>query len=289
MNPKRILVTGSNGQLGQTLQEMAPVEKGLEFVFLDRHSLSIEQHQTLFNYLSLVRFDYCINTAAYTAVDVAESERDLAYQVNATAVEKLALACRENQVKLIHLSTDYVFAGNASIPYRESDTTDPVNYYGYTKRRGEELSQALNPDIVILRTSWLYSPFGKNFVKTMLRLMTQRETLKVVDDQKGSPTYTFDLADAILFIIKSHSWKAGIYHYCNEGAISWFEFAESIRASSKSDCKLYPIPTTEFPTPAKRPHFSVLDCHKILEAFGIGQQPWKLRLEDCLRKLRELE
>jgi len=288
MNPMRILVTGANGQSGQTFRELAPMQKGIEFVFLDRNILPIEQHQTLFNYLSLVQFDYCINLAAYTAVDLAETERDLSYETNAISVEKLAFACQQNKVKLIHLSTDYVFDGNSFTPYRESDFTNPVNYYGYTKLKGEELALGVNDDTIIIRTSWLYSPYRKNFVKTMLRLMSEREFVNVVDDQKGSPTYTFDLATAILTIIRSDTWTPGIYHFANRGSVSWYEFADAIRKHSNKRCDVRPIPTTEFPTPAKRPIFSVLDCGKIQDTFGISQLPWEERLKDCLTKLGEL-
>jgi dTDP-4-dehydrorhamnose reductase len=228
---------------------------------------------------------FCINAAAYTAVDKAETESDLAKLVNGEAVGVLAEVARSFGTKFIHISTDYVFNGNSSTPYKETDPVDPMNVYGKSKLDGEQRCMKQDPDAIILRTSWVYSYHGNNFVKTMLRLMKERSEINVVADQIGSPTYAADLAQAILQIIASGKWLPGIYHYANEGKISWYDFALAIREMSGSTCKVQPIPSAAYPTPARRPSYSLLNTEKIREAYGLSIPFWKESLEECMRRL----
>ncbi len=213
-------------------------------------------------------------------------EKDKAFQVNGEAVGVLAAVCKENNCRFIHISTDYVFDGTANIPYKEDDAINPQGVYGLSKAEGEKEAMQYNPDSIIIRTAWVYSEFGKNFVKTMLKLMQEREEIKVVNDQVGSPTYAADLAEAILSIISSDKWFPGIYHYTNEGTITWFDFATAIKELSGSDCKVLPIPTSQFPTPAKRPAYSVLDKTKFKTTFNLPIKDWKESLKECLSKLK---
>jgi dTDP-4-dehydrorhamnose reductase len=197
----------------------------------------------------------------------------------------LADACKASGSKLIHISTDYVFNGTASIPYQEQDMVDPVNLYGASKLKGEQLALKDPDGAIVIRTSWVYSTYGNNFVKTMMRLMRERDSLKVVDDQVGSPTYAADLAQAILFIIKEGKWAPGIYHYSNEGVITWYQFAQAIRELTGSDCTIAPITSAEFPTPAKRPGYSVLNKEKIKATYSVALKDWKLSLRECIQKM----
>jgi dTDP-4-dehydrorhamnose reductase len=235
--------------------------------------------------IAALRPDYLINCAAYTAVDKGEADKDLAFAINADAVKYLAQACTVNNVQFIHISTDYVFSGNGKEPYREHDALSPINIYGESKLKGEEGAIAGNKDVIILRTAWVYSVYGNNFVKTMLRLMKSKPEINVVADQVGSPTYAHDLAEAIMQIISSGKWVPGIYHFTNEGVISWFDFANEIKNLSSLDCKVNPIPTEQYPTPAKRPKYSVLDKTKIQQTFGIRLKDWKESLKECLAKM----
>lgn len=283
---QKILITGSNGQLGKELKKLESSFPQYEFVFLSREDLPIHHFELLRNFFKGYHPQYLINCAAYTAVDRAEAEKDLAFQVNAEAVGVMAAVCKEYNTKLIHISTDYVFDGTATKPYTEEAPTNPQSVYGASKLKGEQETLKFNPDAIIIRTAWVYSEFGKNFVKTMLKLMSEREEINVVSDQVGSPTYAADLAAAILQIISSEKWVPGIYHYSNDGVISWYDFAVAIKELSASSCKINPITTPQYPTPAKRPAYSVLDKSKIQSAFNIPEKNWKESLSVCLDKLQ---
>jgi dTDP-4-dehydrorhamnose reductase len=283
---KKIIVTGANGQLGMELKQLESSKPLFEFIFTTREELPLDDLSVISRFISKHQPQYFINCAAYTAVDKAESEKELAYKVNAEAPGIIAKACKENNVQLIHISTDYVFNGNGTSPYKEDDITDPVNYYGASKLEGENKVMQNDPSAIIIRTAWVYSEFGKNFVKTMLRLMADKEQIGVVGDQSGTPTYAADLAEAILQIISSQQWTPGIYHFSNDGQITWYDFAIAIRDISGSSCKVNPISTSQYPTPAKRPSYSVLDKTKIKNTFHIPGKDWKASLAVCLDKIK---
>jgi dTDP-4-dehydrorhamnose reductase len=231
--------------------------------------------------------DYVVNCAAYTAVDKAESEQVLCYKINAEAVVNLSAACKLTGSKLVHISTDYVFSGDGTRPYREDDITGPLSVYGKSKLQGEQALKG-NHDSIIIRTSWLYSQYGNNFVKTMLRLGREREELRVVNDQSGSPTYAPDLADAILQIIEvssGDSFRNGTYHYCNTGTTTWYAFAKNIIEKAALKCRVIPIETKDYPTAAPRPAYSVLDTEKIRKTFGITIPDWEESLDKCIKLL----
>ena len=243
------------------------------------------------NYFNTLKPAYCINCAAYTAVDKAESEKDLAFLINGEAVGVLAAVCKEHNTKFIHISTDYVFNGEAAYPYTESFPTDPVNVYGASKLEGEKQAMELNPDSIIIRTSWLYSSLGKNFVRTMIQLMNEKDQIKVVKDQLGSPTNAADLAEAIFNIIglchlQIYDWSPGIYNFSNEGIISWYDLAKAIKEITDSPTVVKPISTAEYPTPAKRPAYSGLDKTKIQKTFGIQLKDWEVSLKNCIKNLQ---
>ncbi|MFT3945660.1 MAG: dTDP-4-dehydrorhamnose reductase [Agriterribacter sp.] len=286
MSKLKILITGSSGQLGQCLREISSRFTAFDFYFYSRPEFVLDDEQTMINVMASVKPDFCINCAAYTAVDKAETEKEAAYNINAAGVAALALLCRQHQTRFIHISTDYVFDGNVSSAYKENDPVDPVNVYGASKAEGEKLVAQNNPASVIIRTSWVYSLYGKNFVKTMISLMNQKDDINVVADQEGSPTCAIDLAQAILDIIVHKQWMPGIYHYSNKGTISWYDFAVAIQQKINSHCKVNPIPAASYPTPAKRPAFSVLDTSKIETAYGITIPYWKDSLDKCLHKLQ---
>ena len=286
----KILVTGGNGQLGKELREFSSLHTGLDFVFLSREDLPIEQFELVRNYFHTLKPAYCINCAAYTAVDKAESEEDLAFLVNGEAVGVLAAVCKEHNTKFVHVSTDYVFNGEATYPYTENFPTDPINVYGASKLEGEKQAMELNPDSLIIRTSWLYSSFGKNFVKTMMKLMNEKDEIKVINDQLGSPTNAEDLAETIFNVIgfchlQIYNWKPGIYNFSNQGIISWYDFAKAIKEIINSPCSIKPISTAEYPTPAKRPAYSVLDKTKIQKTYGVQLKDWKKSLAICIEKI----
>lgn len=281
-----ILVTGANGQLGKELQQLASSYSSFQFIFLSREDLPIHHFEMIRHYFSIYKPAYLINCAAYTAVDRAESEKDLAFLINGEAVGVLAAVCKENHCHFIHISTDYVFAGNAVAPYSEDAVTNPRSVYGASKLEGERQALQFNADTIIIRTSWVYSEFGKNFVRTMIKLMSEKEEINVVNDQSGCPTYAGDLAEAILLIISSGNWRPGIYHYSNEGAITWYDFAVAIKEFSGSHCKVNPIPTSQYPTPAKRPAYAVLDTTKVQQVFGMRIKDWKQSLLVCLKRLK---
>jgi dTDP-4-dehydrorhamnose reductase len=285
MSTKKILVTGANGQLGKSLQSIGGDYPGFEFLFTARDTLSIDNEDAVAAAFASFKPDYVVNAAAYTAVDKAESDKDGAHTINATAVGILAGASRELGAKFIHVSTDYVFDGKSEIPYKEDHFTDPVNNYGASKLAGEQLAVEKNPDVIIIRTAWVYSEFGNNFVKTMMRLMKDRKEIGVVYDQVGTPTYAPDLAGAILGIISNETWVPGIYHYSNRGKISWFDFAQAIKMRIGSECNVKAITTPEFPTPAKRPAFSLLDTSKIRDTFSIEIPQWEESLDVCMKRL----
>lgn len=282
MNKPRILVTGSSGQLGRCIREISSRFNAFEFHFYSRPQFVLDDARTMRNVFASVNPGFCINCAAYTAVDKAETEKESAFDINADGVGVLALLCEQYQTKLIHISTDYVFNGNASSAYKESDPVDPVSVYGASKAEGERLAIKNNPYSIIVRTSWVYSLFGKNFVKTMISLMQQRDAINVVDDQIGCPTYAADLAQVLLQIVSHKQWIPGIYHYSNQGTISWYDFAVAIQQKTKSECTINPIPSSSYPTPAKRPSFSVLDTSKIRDTYGISIPFWMVSLDKCL-------
>ncbi len=282
----KILVTGANGQLGKELKQLESQYPQFEFIFLSREDLPIHHFELVRNFFKGFHPQYLINCAAYTAVDRAETEKDLAFQVNGEAVGVLAAVCKEYGTKFLHISTDYVFDGTASAPYKEDAATNPESVYGASKLEGEKEALHFNSGTIIIRTSWVYSEYGRNFVKTMIKLMNEKEQLYVVNDQVGSPTYAADLADAIMQIISSGKWLPGIYHYSNEGVISWFDFAVAIRDLTGNTCKVNAIPTTSYPTPAKRPVYSVLDKSKIAGTYGISLKDWKDSLRGCLDRLK---
>lgn len=281
-----ILVTGANGQLGSELRKLSTTYAQYTFTFLTRDEFPLDDTERIKDYLKSNWFDFLINCAAYTAVDKAESEKGLAYQINANAVGILAAACRDNNIKFLHISTDYVFDGSAKEPYTVDDLTNPQTVYGASKLEGERLAKEENSDAIIIRTSWVYSSFGKNFVKTMLRLFEEKKEINVVNDQIGSPTYAGDLAEVIMKLISSGQWYEGIYHYSNEGEISWYDFANTIKKLSGNTCKIKPIPTSDFPTPAKRPAWSVLEKKKIQQHYGIQFRNWEESLKDCLEEIK---
>lgn len=283
---KKILVTGANGQLGQCLQKISSQFEEFEFIFTDSETLDITNKEEVNDFFWQNAPDFCINAAAYTAVDLAETDIEKAFLVNADGTENLAEACAENNAQFIHVSTDYVFDGENNLAYTEEDFTNPLGVYGASKLAGDELALEVNPCSVILRTSWVYSEFGKNFVKTMLNLFTTKEELNIVADQFGQPTNANDLAEAIMKIIKSEKITPGIFNFSNLGRISWFDFAEKIAELSDAKIKLNAIETSQYPTPAKRPKNSVLDLDKISKTYAIQLKPWEESLEDCVQILQ---
>ncbi|MCI0920637.1 dTDP-4-dehydrorhamnose reductase [Sphingobacterium rhinopitheci] len=281
----KIVVTGANGQLGSELRDILSEIPAVEAFFLDRKQLPLDQTMIIQDILGMYQPDVIIHAAAYTAVDRAEAEPQLADVVNHLASEEIAQYCRLNDAQLIAISTDYVFDGTSKVPLAEDAPVDPINVYGLTKLRGEQAIQKWLPDAIIIRTSWVYSTYGNNFVKTMLRLMTEREEIAVIADQIGSPTAAIDLAEAILAIISAADWVPGVYHYSNEGEISWFDFACAIKEIKGLACVVKPITTDEYPTAAKRPHYSLLDKSKIKTIYKLDIPNWYTSLERVLSSL----
>jgi len=278
-----ILVTGGNGQLASCIKDVEKQYDDLNIIYTDHLELDIcnlNQIQTFFK--SNPQIDYCINCAAYTAVDKAETEAEKAFEINATGAKNLAQVCNDHDAILIHVSTDFVFDGEKNEPYTETDAANPISVYGASKLQGEvEIQQALK-EYFIIRTSWLYSEYGNNFMKTMLRLAETRDGISVVSDQIGTPTYAGDLAEIIIQIINTKTEKYGIYHYSNEGVASWFEFAKEIFKLTKNKIKVNPIPSIEYLTPAKRPKYSVLDKKKIIDVFKIDIPFWRESLKKVI-------
>lgn len=280
---KRVLVTGAHGQLGTEINFLSSLLENHSFTFISHSDLDITNEVDVRDAFNTTPFDVLINCAAYTAVDKAESEVELAYKVNADGAGILALVCADNNCKYIHISTDFVFDGGTGRPLVEDDTTNPLSVYGASKLEGEKLVMNNNPDALIIRTSWVYSSFGNNFVKTILRLCREREQLSIIADQIGSPTYARDLAEAILDIIQRPEWHAGIYHFGNEGVASWYDFAIAIRDMAGLQTKILPIETYQYPTPAKRPKYSVLNKRKFKETFNREIPYWRTSLENCIK------
>ena len=303
---KSVLVTGKNGQLGQSLQKLVGesslsqiIPAGIAFVFVGRDELDLACSDSISAVFGNQRFDAIVNCAAYTAVDTAESEHRLADQINHIAVAQLAEIARQQTIPLIHISTDYVFSGQGFMPYVETDSTDPQNVYGSTKLKGEQFILASRCAGAIIRTSWVYSEFGNNFVKTMVRLGKERDSLDVIFDQIGSPTYATDLAQAVLAVLnaefsqkhnhqslESERSTVNLYHFSNEGVCSWYDFAKAIFEMSDISCQVNPIETKDYPTPAKRPHYSVINKTKIKhDVPGLLIPHWRDSLKICLKEL----
>jgi dTDP-4-dehydrorhamnose reductase len=280
----KLLVTGSNGQLGNEIKLLATSYPGLNFIFHDVDTLDITNLEQLRDLFQKEKPNWIINCAAYTAVDKAESEYELALKINGLAVSNLAEVSKISNAQIIHVSTDYVFDGSQNTPYKETDLVNPVSAYGKSKLAGE-IALEDKSNAMTIRTSWLYSSFGNNFAKTMIRLGKEREQLNVVFDQVGTPTYAADLAKAILDIVESGTFVPGIYHYSNEGVCSWFDFAREIMVLKGLACKVNPVESHEFPTPTKRPAFSVLNKKKIKDTYKISVPYWKDSLVECLKKI----
>lgn len=285
---KKILVIGSNGQLGNCFKKLAAdFETQFEFKFADSQELNITDSRAVENFFDEFQPQFCVNAAAYTTVDLAEKEVDKAFAVNAVGVANISEACKNSNTTLIHISTDYVFDGDTNISYSEDNFTNPQGVYGASKLKGEELALENNPRTIILRTSWLYSEFNKNFVKTMLELFAVKDELGIVADQFGQPTNANDLAKAVLKIIESDPKVFGIFHFSNYSETTWYDFASKIADFSGSKIKLNPITTAEFPTPAKRPKRSTMALDKIEEVYQIGPIHWEISLQDCLEILEK--
>lgn len=286
----KILVTGAYGQLGNEINCLTAKYPDCQFLFTDVDTLDITNESDLEIWFQNNKPNYIINCAAYTAVDKAETEVETAEKVNALAPKLLGKFSTNVRAKMIHISTDYVFDGESFLPYSEEDKVNPKSIYGDTKLKGEQNCFDENPETVVIRTSWLYSAFGNNFVKTMLRLSKERGQLNVVFDQVGTPTYAADLANSILSIIEisekePEKFVPGIYHFSNEGVASWFDFAKAIFEISGVECAVSPVRSIEFPTPAKRPNLSVLDKSKIKNTFGISIPYWRDSLKICIERL----
>ncbi|MFN8288546.1 MAG: dTDP-4-dehydrorhamnose reductase [Chitinophagales bacterium] len=281
---KKVLVTGAHGQLGSEINFLSSLLESHSFTFYDYQDLDITDAAAVDKAVSS-GFEVLINCAAYTAVDKAESEKDLAYKINGEAVGILAKACKKYNCKMVHVSTDFIFDGTLARPLVEDDSPNPLSVYGASKLEGEKQLLANNAEAVILRTSWVYSSFGNNFVKTILRLCKERESLNIIFDQVGTPTYARDLASVILQIIQGDKWQPGVYNYSNEGVCSWFDFAVAIRDIAGLKTKINPIETYQYPTPAVRPKYSVLNKKKIKETFGIHIPYWRESLQGCMKLL----
>jgi dTDP-4-dehydrorhamnose reductase len=270
-----VLVTGANGQLGQSLQFIATNYPEIDFVFCSSSDFDITNEIVCGDEFDRVEPDYCINAAAYTAVDKAESEPEKAHLINVIGARNLAEVCKKHNTTLLYISTDFVFDGSKNIPYTETDIPNPTGVYGQTKLDGEKAVQSVLENYYIIRTSWVYSQFGNNFMKTMLRLSSERDSISVVNDQIGTPTNAVDLAAALLTIILSRKEEFGIYNFSNEGQCSWYDFAQNIFEYNNVSIDLKPIPTSSFPTPANRPKYSVLDKKKIKETFDLKIKNWQ--------------
>ena len=284
---KKILVTGAGGQLGNEIRMLSSLYTDKEFAFAGHNELDIADSAAVNTFIGQGQFYAVINCAAYTAVDKAESEKDKAYLINETGAKYLAEASAKAGAKFVHVSTDFIFDGSHSTPILEADKTAPLSVYGASKLAGELVVQAVNPDSLIFRTSWVYSSFGSNFVKTILRLCRERDSISVIYDQIGTPTYAHDLAKAILDTLDTAIEEkiSGVYNYSNEGVASWYDFAVAIRDIAGLKTKITPIETTQYPTPATRPKYSVLNKKKVKDTFGIEIPYWRDSLVDCMKLL----
>lgn len=279
---RKVLITGANGQLAQEIKAVAALFPQIQFEYTDRSTLDITNESKVTSYLHASDANVVVNTAAYTAVDKAESDAEAAYSINEKAPAYLAKACAASAKNLIHISTDFVFDGSKNTPYKSTDTCKPLGVYGASKRKGEEQIQSLLAQHIIIRTSWLYSNSGANFYKTMSRLGAERSSLNVVYDQIGTPTYARDLAMVICQVILAEVAHYGIYHFSNEGVCSWYDFAHSIMQQRGLACKVNPIESFEYPTPAKRPAYSVLDKRSLRDDYHITIEHWQDALKRCI-------
>lgn len=274
---KNVLLTGAHGQLGREIEHF--VNEGnypFRFFYTDSNTLDITDKERVFHFIEENKIDFIINAAAYNAVDKAETDRDAIFAVNQLGAENISRAAAQYNAKLIHFSTDYVFDGSASVPYKENDKPNPISVYGISKLKGEEAVKSFAKDWMIIRTAWLYSEFGNNFVKTMIRLMNEKDELNIVSDQHGTPTYARDLAEMVLLILDESEWKSGIYHFTNKGETTWYDFARKIQELNRLDnCKLNPVTSEQYKTVAKRPKYSVLDKSKIESAFRVVIPDWE--------------
>lgn len=283
----KILVTGAAGQLGNELHNVLEQKMPGVTLYTDINELDITDAPAVRKFIIDNEISHVVNCAAYTAVDKAEQEQALCARINTDIVKNIAEVATDYGVKVIHISTDYVFDGTAHSPYKESDKVNPISTYGTTKRKGEMVLLSMSPDAVIIRTAWLYSPYGNNFVKTMMRLGTERPELGVVCDQIGTPTYARDLAEAIYTILTARQWVPGIYHFSDEGACSWYDFTKAIhRIAGITGCNVKPITTDDYPTAASRPPYSILDKTRIKKTYGITIPHWEESLVDCINRLQ---
>lgn len=283
---KNILITGCNGQLGTEMRNLLTGNPRYNAWFTDVAQLDITDGEAIDHFMDQHPVDYLVNCAAFTAVDRAEEQQDLCRRLNATAVELLGRAAQRHGTRMVQISTDYVFNGNACTPLTEDQQPAPQSTYGRTKLEGEQLLLQAAPESVILRTAWLYSPYGHNFVKTMLNLGRTHKQLTVVFDQLGTPTYALDLARAILTVIEAPEWHAGTYHFSDEGAISWYDFTKAIhRLGGISGCDVQPVTSDQYPTAATRPHYSVFNKDKFKRTFGVTIPYWEDSLRDCIARL----
>lgn len=286
----KILVTGANGQLGNELRNVLEEKLSGMTLYTDIAELDLTDGKAVEKYMLDNEVTHIVNCAAYTNVDRAEEDKLLCASINVNAVKNIANAADQIGAKIIHISTDYVFDGKAYRPYKESDKVNPISQYGTTKRAGETALLALAPESVIIRTAWLYSPYGKNFVKTMIRLGREMKELRVVCDQIGTPTYARDLANAIYRILTSPQWVSGIYHFTDEGVCSWYDFTKAIhKIAGINSCKVEPILSEDYPTAATRPFYSVLDKTRIKATYGVEIPYWEDSLRDCIKRLNKEE
>jgi dTDP-4-dehydrorhamnose reductase len=282
-----ILITGSHGQLGNEMQQAANRFQSFNFLYTDVEDLDICDKAALNSYVKANNVNIIVNCAAYTAVDKAEDDVALCYKINSDAVRNIGKVAKENGIKVVHISTDYVFDGTNYIPYTEDQPVCPSSVYGKSKLSGEQALIESCDQAVIIRTAWLYSSFGNNFVKTMMKLGTERDSLNVIFDQIGSPTYAADLADTILRVISHDTFVPGIYHFSDEGVCSWYDFTISIHRIAGIDCNVHPIETKDYPARTPRPHYSVLNKAKIKSTYGIVIPHWEVSLEKCIEILKQ--
>ena len=281
----KILITGRHGQLGSELHDLKESYPQHQMVFVDREEMDLSNPEQIVEVLNTEKPQIIVSAGAYTAVDKAESDQELCDAINHIAVKTIGAWAAENNAKVIHISTDYVFDGTSETPLKETDAPDPINVYGLTKLHGEQALRASGAAYVIIRTAWVYSVYGANFVKTMIRLMSEREEIGVVADQVGTPTYARDLASIIMQVIEAPEFVQGVFHYSNEGKISWHDFAVAIKEIKGFSTKVNAIRSEAFPTPAKRPNFSLLDKSKIKETYKVAVPDWKTSLEEMLAKV----